>query len=136
MLAQAGQAANESAARHRFADYRMRRAEQTVRRQQADLALFAGFLDSLGVHPGALAEDPEAWRGITWGLVEAFVKWQLQQGSERVLDRHDECALVHAAVRRPRARPGRAPPPSRHRRIGCRAPYVNDRHTHSTGPKL
>ena len=80
LLAEAGQAANAAAVRHRFADYRMRRAEQTVRRQQADLGLFAGFLDGLGVHAGALAEDPEAWRGITWGLVEAFVKWQLQQG--------------------------------------------------------
>lgn len=84
LLVEAGQAANQAAARHRFADYRMRRAEQTVRRQQADLALFAGFLGGLGVdglfRPGTLAEDPEAWRGVTWGLVEAFVKWQLQQG--------------------------------------------------------
>jgi len=80
LLAEAGQAANQSAARHRFADYRMRRAEQTIRRQQADLALFAGFLDGLGVNAGALAQDPEAWRGVTWGLLEAFVKWQLQQG--------------------------------------------------------
>ena len=79
-LAEAGQAANQAAARHRFADYRMRRAEQTVRRQQADLGLFAGFLDGLGIRIGQLAEDPEAWRGVTWGLVEAFVKWQLQQG--------------------------------------------------------
>ncbi len=84
MLAEAGQAANQEARRHRFTDYRMRRAEQTVRRQQADLALFAGFLDGLDVHgllkAGSLAEDPEAWGGVTWGLVEAFVKWQLQQG--------------------------------------------------------
>ena len=83
-LAEAGQAANQAAERHRFADYRMRRAEQTVRRQRADLALFTGFLDGLGVHghlcPDALDEDPEAWRGVTWGLVEAFIKWQLQQG--------------------------------------------------------
>ena len=80
ILAEAGQAANQAATRHRFADYRMRRAEQTVRRQQADLALFTGFLKGLGLSLGALAEDPEAWRGVTWGLVEAFVKWQLQQG--------------------------------------------------------
>ena len=80
LLAEAGRAANDAAAHHRFADYRMRRAEQTVRRQQADLGLFTGFLDSLGVHAGALSEDPADWRGITWGLVEAFVKWQLQQG--------------------------------------------------------
>jgi integrase len=79
-LAQAGQAANQAAERHRFADYRLRRAEQTLRRQQADLALFAAFLLELKVHTGDLWDDPDAWHGVTWGLVEAFVKWQLQQG--------------------------------------------------------
>ena len=79
-LAQAGQAANQAAERHRFADYRLRRAEQTLRRQQADLGLFAAFLLELEVPAGDLWDDPDAWRGVTWGLVEAFVKWQLQQG--------------------------------------------------------
>jgi integrase len=79
-LAQAGQAANQAAGRHRFADYRLRRAGQTLRRQQADLGLFSAFLDELGAPAGDLWDDPHAWRGITWGLVEAFVKWQLQQG--------------------------------------------------------
>jgi len=79
-LAQAAQAANEAAARHRFTDYRMRRAEQTLRRQQADLALFSEFLAELNLESGNFAEDPEAWREITWGLVEAFIKWQIQQG--------------------------------------------------------
>lgn len=27
-----------------------------------------------------LARDPNAWRGVTWGLVEGFVKWQLRRG--------------------------------------------------------
>ena len=79
-LAQAGQAANQAAERHRFADYRLRRAEQTLRRQQADLGLFAAFLLELNLPAGSLWDNPDAWRGITWGLVEAFVKWQLQQG--------------------------------------------------------
>jgi len=76
----AGRAANKAAAHHRFADYRARRSDHTLRRQDADLNLFATFLGSLGIECGALAEDPLAWRGITWGLVEAFVKWQLNQG--------------------------------------------------------
>lgn len=77
---QIGNAANEAAARHRFSDYRARRADHTLRRQDADLALFASFLSSLGIQVGDLAHEPAAWRGITWGLVEAFVKWQLSLG--------------------------------------------------------
>jgi integrase len=81
MLEQAGQAADQAAARHRFADYRSRRAAHTVRRQDADLALFAEFLYTSRVsYVGELNRDPEAWRGVTWGLVEAFVKWMLKEG--------------------------------------------------------
>lgn len=80
-LARAAESANRAAARHRFADYRQRRAEETLRRQDADLELFAGFLSGLNLEiSGSLSSSPEAWRGITWGLVEAFVKWQLQEG--------------------------------------------------------
>lgn len=79
-LQRLGQAANQAAARQRFADYQSRRAEHTLRRQAADLALFAHFLSTLGVQPGDLSTDPFAWAGITWGLVEAFVKWMLAQG--------------------------------------------------------
>ncbi len=81
LLEQAGQAADAAAARHRFADYRSRRAAQTLRRQDADLALFAEFLYSARVSfVGELNADPQAWRGVTWGLVEAFVKWMLKEG--------------------------------------------------------
>jgi integrase len=79
-LASAGQAANRAAARNRFADYQMRRASHTLRRQQADLALFAHFLESLHIPCGDFMQDAEAWRGVTWGLVEGFAKWQLQEG--------------------------------------------------------
>ncbi len=77
--AKAGQAANRAAARHRFEDYRSRRAPETLRRQDADLQLFADFLSRVQITAGDLANDPDAWRGITWGLVEAFVKWQLME---------------------------------------------------------
>ena len=75
-----GERANQSAAASRFADYRSRRAEQTLRRQDADLELFREFLALVNVRTGDLANDPKAWRPVTWGLVEAFVKWQIQQG--------------------------------------------------------
>lgn len=79
-LASAGQAANQAASRSRFADYHLRRAAHTLRRQQADLALFARFLEAMQVYSGDFMQDPEAWRGVTWGLVEGFAKWQLQEG--------------------------------------------------------
>ncbi len=79
-LTEAGQAANEIAARYRFEDYRQRHAAQTVRRQVADLALFVEFLNTLGVKVGVLSQEPAAWSGITWGLVESFVKWQIKEG--------------------------------------------------------
>ena len=81
LLEQAGQAANDAAARYRFDDYRSRRAAHTLRRQDAGLALFAEFLYLSRVSfVGELKRDPEAWRGVTWGLAEAFVKWMLKEG--------------------------------------------------------
>jgi integrase len=87
-LAGLGQAANEAASRHLFAEYRSRKAANTIRRQDAGLGLFASFLaehwpkESQGDPPTGerLASDPGAWTGITWGLVKAFVAWQLDKG--------------------------------------------------------
>ena len=47
-MALAGLAASRAAAATRFADYRLRRAAQTLRRQDADLALFARYLEETG----------------------------------------------------------------------------------------
>src|SRR5689334_9637181 len=79
-LALAGQAANRAAARDTFSDYRSRKAKNTTRRQDADLQLFADYLESAGVPVGDFATDPAAWQGITWGLVEGFIRWQLLNG--------------------------------------------------------
>ncbi len=79
-LAIAGQVANDYAARGAFADYRARKAANTLRRQAADLARFAAFLAAVGIPAGDLPRDAEAWRGITWGLVEGFRNWMVQQG--------------------------------------------------------
>lgn len=76
----AGQVANQAAARATFTDYRTRKAPNTIRRQDADLALFADYLKAARLPAGDLATDPRAWLGITWGLVEGFIKWQLLQG--------------------------------------------------------
>jgi integrase len=88
-VALAGQVANGAAARGLFADYRARKAENTRRRQDDGLALFAAFLGDpqprgAGI-PGAptageLAGDPAAWQGVTWGLVAGFARWLLASG--------------------------------------------------------
>src|SRR5574340_1680928 len=81
IMEKAGSAASLAAARHRFEEYRSRLSHQTIRRHNADLALFAEFLFTVRVREiGDLTLDPEAWRGVTWGLVETFVKWQLKEG--------------------------------------------------------
>lgn len=80
-IAGAGAAANRAAASHVFSAYQQRRPANTLRRQRADLDCFMTFLRAVGAEPaGQLVEDPQAWAGITWGLVAAFVQWQLQQG--------------------------------------------------------
>jgi len=80
LMIQAGQTANRIAADHVFEDYRARKAANTIRRHDNDLARLAEFLAGAGLPAGDLAGDPEAWRGITWGIVEAFRNWMLDQG--------------------------------------------------------
>lgn len=79
-LAVAGDAANAAAAAHLFAAYRRRRAANTLARQDGDLAVFQRFLASVGVATEDLGTQPASWAGVTWGLVAAFLEWQLQQG--------------------------------------------------------
>jgi integrase len=80
ILRELGEAANDFAAAGTFEDYNSRKANNTNRRRAADLASFAGYLSEKGVTPGDLQHDPEAWRGITWGLVKGFVMWLLNNG--------------------------------------------------------
>jgi len=80
-LATTGEAMNQKAARRVFADYQARRSTNTLRRQRAGLDLFARYLNEVaGIQPGDLGADPSAWRGVTWGLVDGFVKWALLEG--------------------------------------------------------
>jgi site-specific recombinase XerD len=77
---QAGQAANEQAERTVFARHEAAKSPQTVRRNRADIAVFEGYLQSVGVPATGLYDNPHAWRDVTWGLVEGFKIWQIQQG--------------------------------------------------------
>ena len=79
-LAVIGQYANTIAARNLLQDYQARKTAETLRRQAADVALFVRFLASAGVLVDDLATNLASWSLVTWGLVEAFSRWQLQQG--------------------------------------------------------
>ncbi|HEX3053041.1 MAG TPA: tyrosine-type recombinase/integrase, partial [Aggregatilineaceae bacterium] len=87
---------NEHAARGAFADYLSRKAENTIRRQSADLARFAEYMQAGSLLPSGrdkpesrliavqqaerLQHESEAWHEITWGLVEGFRNWMIQEG--------------------------------------------------------
>lgn len=83
-LAGAAALADSYARRAVFDDYLRRKAPNTRRRQRGDLALFAAYLVAVGIHPAPdaaqLQQDPAAWQGVSWGLVEGFVRWMIAQG--------------------------------------------------------
>ena len=75
-----GQVANQIAQQTVLQDYQARKSAQTLRRQKADIALFEQFLAGAGHTVKGLVYDLAGWHFVTWGLVEAFNRWQLQQG--------------------------------------------------------
>ena len=75
-----GQVANLVARQSVLKDYQARKSLQTLRRQKADIALFEQFLASAGHTVEGLIYDLAVWDFVTWGLVEAFIRWQLTQG--------------------------------------------------------
>lgn len=77
-----GALANRAAASTLFADYLARKAATTLRRQRADLRLFAEYLVKCQIprEAEALMTSPAAWAGITWGLVEGFKRWMIREG--------------------------------------------------------
>ncbi len=85
---QAADGANRQAAAGVFAEYRGRLDLDTLRRQEADLALFAQFLAEAEAVPAAeapglgarLPTQPTVWANLSHGLVSAFLRWQLDQG--------------------------------------------------------
>lgn len=81
-LATVGKRANERAAAASFAKYQGTKAKNTLRRQRADLALFADYLATVGIDTsaGELGTTPAAWAPITWGIVDGFQAWQLTAG--------------------------------------------------------
>jgi integrase len=96
LLAIAGQAANEIAARTLISEYLLVKSPNTVTRHAAALEVFAKYLEAAGIPPKPMSgfaenvkgfanaqgtnPDVEAWRGMTWGLIKGFRKWLTRQG--------------------------------------------------------
>lgn len=81
-LAEAGRLADQYSAASIFVRYRERKAPDTIRRHRADLDLLTIYLQQIPklATVGNLFADPTAWSGMSSGLVEGFVAWQLRQG--------------------------------------------------------
>jgi integrase len=82
-MSDAGQVANQIAGQTLFQRYLDGKATNTIKRHARDLELFAEYLLDIGIMPDHGANfqtNPNAWRSVTWGLVEGFVQWLLQEG--------------------------------------------------------
>lgn len=101
-LADAGAVANHYASRQAFNDYQNRKSKNTLRAQASDLATFALYLAASGILPPTadeLQNMPEAWQGMTWGLVEGFREWSLKQGfSIATVNRKLKTVKVYAGL--------------------------------------
>ncbi len=75
-----GQLANSYASSNVFKDYQDKMSENTLKRHKDDIALFSKFLKNVGMIKDNLLVDCAEWQDITFGLVEAFKRWQLDQG--------------------------------------------------------
>lgn len=63
-----------------FERYQRRKADNTVRRHKADLALFEVYLAEGGQPVSQLLSQPSAWQVVTAESVELFVEWQIERG--------------------------------------------------------
>lgn len=81
-LALAGAVADAIAAQDRFQIYHETISANTQRRQHCELDAFSRYLAEVGVNRSAsqLYDDVNAWRGMTAGLLQGFVHWQVQAG--------------------------------------------------------
>jgi site-specific recombinase XerD len=77
------QAADRHVADNVFSIYKQTKAPNTIRRQRADLMLFAKFISEIGgvaLDQYAFSEHPTAWAIVTGGLVTAYRQWMLNSG--------------------------------------------------------
>jgi integrase len=78
--ADVGEEADRIASKDIFTAYRSRRRPLTVKSYDFDLDVFKRYLAECGVAvTGDLKTQPPAWHGITWGLIQGFIEWQVQE---------------------------------------------------------
>ncbi len=76
-------AANQSLADNVFSVYQQTKADNTLRRQKAELVLFEQFITEISavqLNGGAFYVHPGAWAIVTSGLVAAYRQWMLKTG--------------------------------------------------------
>ncbi len=76
-------AANQSFADNVFSVYQQTKADNTLRRQKADLVLFGQFITEISavqLNGAAFYVHPGAWAIVTGGLVAAYRQWMLKTG--------------------------------------------------------
>ena len=79
----AGQIANRAAGNTIFQRYLSEKSTNTIKRHARDLELFAEYLIDAQIpllNGADFQNSPSAWQGVTWGIVEGYVQWQLQEG--------------------------------------------------------
>ena len=81
-LSRIGKAARQLAPQHALRMYHKTLADNTIKRHQSDLEVFARYLKDAGEPIGAdrLMFDLEAWAGATEWLLEGFKEWMLKEG--------------------------------------------------------
>lgn len=102
-MADAGTLANHYASQQAFDEYQKRKSNNTLRAHRFDLATFTAYLADAKISPlptgKALQSTPEAWRGVTWGIVEGFRNWMLGQGfSVATVNRKLKTVKVYAGL--------------------------------------
>lgn len=99
-----GKMANEYADGNVFEDFNGRKAANTLIAYRGDLASFAAFLaeatnGAFRVDGATLQTTPDAWRGVTWGLVAGFQRWLLNAGASiGTVNRKLAAVKVYAAL--------------------------------------
>jgi integrase len=99
-LAVAGQVANAAWHHDLFEAYRMTCRPNTLRRHDYDLDSFSSFLAAFGVQRSAeaLASTPDAWRGMTYGILVAY-RQTLEEKGEAVGTIKGRIATIHQYCR-------------------------------------
>lgn len=81
-LTQLSRAKNTVASNKAFSDYHGKIDKNTLKRQKYDLILFCEYIRKQGVFIDVddLMYNPMSWNGITYGLIDDFVRWMTKEG--------------------------------------------------------